>query len=56
MGKHLEQGSSLLDLGTENPFTPFLKEAATLFKIHRVKIWTMHLKLRENEGRLCDCF
>lgn len=27
MGKHLEQGSSLLDLGTENPFTPFLKEA-----------------------------
>ena len=27
MGKHLEQGSSLLDLGTENSFTPFLKEA-----------------------------
>ena len=27
MEKHLEQGSSLLDLGTENPFTPLLKEA-----------------------------
>ena len=23
MGKHLEQGSSLLDLGTENPLRPF---------------------------------
>lgn len=27
MEKHLEQGSSLLDLGTENPFTPKLKAA-----------------------------
>ena len=27
MAKHLEQGSSLLDLGTENPFTPQLKAA-----------------------------
>ena len=27
MEKHLEQRSSLLDLGTENPFTPLLKEA-----------------------------
>lgn len=27
MSKHLEQGSSLLDLGTENPFTPQLKAA-----------------------------
>lgn len=27
MEKHLEQGSSLLDLGTENPFTPQLKAA-----------------------------
>ena len=27
MEKHLEEGSSLLDLGTENPFTPLLKEA-----------------------------
>lgn len=25
--KHLDQSSSLLDLGTENPFTPFLKKA-----------------------------
>lgn len=27
MNKHLEQGSSLLDLGTANPFTPQLKAA-----------------------------
>lgn len=27
MAKHLEAGSSLLDLGTENPFTPYLKQA-----------------------------
>jgi len=27
MGKHLDPGSKLLDLGTENPFTPQLKAA-----------------------------
>ena len=27
MAKHLKQGSSLLDLGIENPFTPQLKAA-----------------------------
>ena len=27
MEKHLEAGSSLLDLGTENPFTPLLNKA-----------------------------
>ena len=27
MAEHLEEGSTLLDLGTENPFTPLLKEA-----------------------------
>ena len=27
MAKHLEEGSSLLDLGTENPFSPQLKAA-----------------------------
>jgi len=27
MAKHLDEGSSLLDLGTENPFTPFLKQS-----------------------------
>lgn len=27
MAKHLEAGSGLLDLGTENPFTPYLKQA-----------------------------
>ena len=27
MEKHLEQGSRLLDLGVENPFTPQLKNA-----------------------------
>lgn len=27
MGKHLDPGSNLLDLGTENPFTPQLKAA-----------------------------
>ena len=27
LDKHLSKGSRLLDLGTENPFTPFLKDA-----------------------------
>lgn len=27
LDKHLSKGSHLLDLGTENPFTPFLKDA-----------------------------
>lgn len=32
MAKHLKEGSSLLDLGTENPFTPQLIEAGYTVK------------------------
>ncbi len=51
--KHLPQGSQLLDLGTENPFTPFLKEAG--YSVQNTKGENLDDDFKAVAKTACDC-
>jgi len=51
--KHLQQGSQLLDLGTENPFTPFLKEAG--YSVQNTKGENLDDDFKTVAKTTCDC-
>lgn len=51
--KHLPSGASLLDLGTENPFTPFLKDAG--YKVKNTKGENLDDNFKNVASTPCDC-
>lgn len=53
LNKHLPKGSSLLDLGTENPFTPFLKKAG--YNIQNTQGENLDDNYKEVAKTACDC-
>lgn len=53
LDKHLPKGSSLLDLGTENPFTPFLKEAG--YEVQNTQGENLDDDYKEIATTECDC-
>ena len=53
LDKHLSKGSRLLDLGTENPFTPFLKEAG--YSVLNTKGENLDDDFKAVAETTCDC-
>jgi hypothetical protein len=51
--KHLPSQASLLDLGTENPFTPFLKDAG--YKVKNTKGENLDDNFKNIASTPCDC-
>ena len=51
--KHLPSQASLLDLGTENPFTPFLKDAG--YKVKNTKGENLDDNFKNVASTPCDC-
>ena len=51
--KHLPSQASLLDLGTENPFTPFLKDAG--YKVKNTKGENLDDNFKNVASIPCDC-
>ena len=53
MGKHLDPGSNLLDLGTENPFTPQLKAAG--YSVSNTQGENLDDDFKKIAQTACDC-
>jgi hypothetical protein len=53
LDKHLPKGSRLLDLGTENPFTPFLKDAG--YSIQNTQGENLDDAYKAVAETACDC-
>ncbi len=53
MGKHLDPGSKLLDLGTENPFTPQLKAAG--YSVSNTQGENLDDDFKKIAQTACDC-
>ena len=53
LNKHLPKGSRLLDLGTENPFTPYLKEAG--FSVQNTQGENLDYDYKVVADTACDC-
>ena len=53
MGKHLDPGSNLLDLGTENPFTPQLKAAG--YSVSNTQGENLDDDFKKIAQTTCDC-
>ena len=53
MGKHLDSGSKLLDLGTENPFTPQLKAAG--YSVSNTQGENLDDDFKKIAQTTCDC-
>lgn len=53
MGKHLDPGSKLLDLGTENPFTPQLKAAG--YSVSNTQGENLDDDFKKIAQTTCDC-
>ncbi len=53
MGKHLNPGSKLLDLGTENPFTPQFKAAG--YSVSNTQGENLDDDFKEIAQTNCDC-
>ncbi len=51
--KHIQKNSKILDLGTENPFTPFLKEAG--FEVQNTEGEDLDINFNTIAQTKCDC-